>query len=592
MTPKGIRVTVIPAASSMTVSYDVKSELAEAEDRARLSQLLEEFASIVKKGMELRAVTSGELVIRLSNSIPVYRSPYRLAIAEREAVKGMVADLLKNNIIRESESPFASPITLVAKPNVQFRMCVDYRDLNTITIKDRYPIPRIDDQLDALAKARWFTSLDMTSGFYQIPVAEESVHKTAFVTQDGHYEFLRMPFGLANAPAVFQRAINTALKEYVGVIAYVYIDDILIPSVTVEEGFTRLRLILSALKEHGFTLNPDKCKYFTTKIEYLGREIHNGTVKPIKAKTIALEKSPTPKNVKQVQQFLGLAGYFRKFIKNFSTIVAPISSLLKKDVEWNWTEKCDVSKAIVIEALVSSPVLCIFETERETELHTDASSIGLGAALMQRHNDGMKVVAYYSRKLSVVESLYHSYDQETMAIIDALKHFRVYLIGQKFKIVTDCNAVKATATKKDILPRVARWWVYMPDFDFEIVYRPGCKVSHVDYLSRNPPIVAAIATRKSYGSKTWLKAEQDRDMWVQMCKDIILRDDESAETKDFRDNYMLHNDVLYRKVVVKGQKSKRWYVPKSARWRMLQMFHDEMSHLGFDWVIRKMGETQ
>lgn len=590
LTSVGISLTVLPSKVCSAIEFvDVKSDLVEKTYRERLNELLNKYKFMIKTGTNVSAATSGELRIRLSDETPIVRSPYRLAAAEREVVKKMIAELLRNNIIRESESPYASPITLVTKKNGQHRMCVDFRALNNITVKDRYPIPRIDDQIDALANAKWFSSLDMTSGFYQIPIAEDSIEKTGFVTPDGHYEFLRMPFGLANAPAVFQRTVNKALKEYVGRIAHVYMDDILIPAESIEDGFERLALILDALNINGFTLNLDKCKFFQTKIEYLGRVIENGTVQPSKGKTLALQNAPVPTNVKQVRQFLGLAGYFRKFIRGFSTVVAPISSLLKKNVSWNWTAACNNAMKDVVNALTSPSFLCIYETERETELHTDASSIGVGAVLMQKHDCGMRVVAYYSRKLTLEESKYHSYEQETMAIINALQHFRVYLIGKKFKVVTDCNAVKATATKKDIVPRVARWWVYMQDFDFDIVYRPGRKVSHVDYLSRNPPIVSAA--RKSYGAKTWLKAEQDRDIWVQTCKDILTSNDEVPEMKDYSDNYTLHNDVLYRKVEINGQKYKRWYVPKSARWRMLRMFHDDMSHLGFDRMVRKMAEV-
>lgn len=586
ITLKAISANIFTIANQESCKY--LSDLAEVEHINRLANLINEFKIILATGSKVGTVTSGELLIRLSDDTPIVRNPYRMSIHERENLKVIIATLLENGIIQNSESPYASPIKLVTKKNGESRMCVDFRALNAVTIKDRYPLPLIEDQLDSLASANWFTSLDMASGFYQIPVAAESVFRTSFVTPDGQYEFLRMPFGLTNAPAVFQRAIHKALKGLYGKIAYVYIDDILIPSTTIDEGFTRLKTVLVALKKSGFSLNIKKCKFFVKKVEYLGRIIENGTIKPSSIKTDALKNSPVPTNIKQVRQFLGLAGYFRKFIENFSTIVSPISSLLKKDAKWNWSDNCEKARLIVVEKLTTCPILCIYESERETELHTDASSVGIGAALMQKHETGFRVVAYYSKKFSLEESKYHSYEQETLAIILALKHFRVYLIGKKIRIVTDCNAVKATATKKDILPRVARWWVYLQDFDYEIVYRPGKKVSHVDYLSRNHPNVSVI--RKSYGQNTWLKVEQDRDHWVQTCKDILINNDICPETKEYFDNYKLQNDVLYRKVKNGDLSGKRWYVPKLARWRVMRMFHDEMSHLGYDRMIAKLGE--
>lgn len=254
-----------------------------------------------------------------------------------------------------------------------------FRPLNAITIEDRYPLPRIDDQIDGLANAKYFTALDMTSGYYQIPISNESVEKTVFVTSDGHYEFLRMPFGLCNAPAVFQRAVHKALGPLKDTIAFVYLDDILIPSVDKEEGLTRLRQVFQVLELSRFSINLKKCQFFKTSIAYLGRVISNDRVQSSPKKTEALSNSLPPQNVKQVRQFLGLAGYFRKFVAGFATNSAPISNLLKKNVPFLWTESCEQARLKIIQLLITEPVLVIYDANRSTELHTDASAIGIVA---------------------------------------------------------------------------------------------------------------------------------------------------------------------------------------------------------------------
>ncbi|XP_033228956.1 uncharacterized protein LOC117180569 [Belonocnema kinseyi] len=315
----------------------------------------------------------------------------------------------------------------------------------------------------------------------QVEVQKEG-GRTAFVTDYGQWEFLRVGFGLVNAPAVFQKTMNQVLKGC----ALVYMDDILIATETIEEGFKQLEIVLKALPANNLTLNLSKCKFFQSRIDYLGREISSEGVRPGKRKIDAILKVADPINVKQVRQFLGLAGYFRKFIKDFARKVAPLTNLLRKNVAWSWGEKESEVVKDIKAILVNRPILTIYDPNRETEVHTDACAIGLGAILIQKEGNEKRVIAYYSRKTTSEEQKYHSYDLETLAVFVALTNFRVYLLGIKFTVVTDCSAVRATANKKDIQPRVARWWVYLQDYNFEIAYRPGAQAAHVDFLSRNP----------------------------------------------------------------------------------------------------------
>nr|XP_012145059.1 PREDICTED: LOW QUALITY PROTEIN: uncharacterized protein LOC105663013 [Megachile rotundata] len=359
-------------------------QLTRVEDDVRgpLKSLLEKYQEMMITGNPERQVTTGEMTITTQENKVISYNPYRLAYTERERVRALVDTLLKDNIIRESTSPFASPAILIKKKDGSNRLCVDFRELNKITIRDRYPLPLIDDQLDRLGKGKYFTTLDMLSGFHQIPIAPDSICKTAFVTPDGHYEYLRMPFGLTNAPAVFQRTINTALGNLRNNIALVYVDDILIPSQTIEGGLDTLDQVLNALTKAGFSLNIKKIKFFQTTVEYLGREVSAAGIRPSKEKIKALLESPVPTSVKQVRQFMGLASYFRKFIPSFSVLrTAPITKLTKSNTTWEWGKKQEDARQYIVEKLISNPLLVIFNPERETELHTDASAIGYGGIL-------------------------------------------------------------------------------------------------------------------------------------------------------------------------------------------------------------------
>uniref|UniRef100_A0A0A9X1Z8 RNA-directed DNA polymerase n=1 Tax=Lygus hesperus TaxID=30085 RepID=A0A0A9X1Z8_LYGHE len=546
------------------------------EHRQAVVSLLSRFPNMITSGTRVRCVNNSSLSINLEREVVINRHPYRLSHDERSAVRDIISDLLANGIIRESDSPFASPITLVRKKDGSYRMCVDYRELNRFTVKDRYPLPLIDDQLDRLGNNNsFFTSLDMASGFFQIPMAEDSISKTAFVTPDGHFEYLRVPFGLANAPAAFQRAVNKALGPLRHSIVVVYLDDLLLPSKTPQEGLENLQQVLEALNTAGFSLNIKKCKFLQPLVEYLGREVSAEGIRPGSQKIEALQKSPIPSSVKQVRQFMGLANYFRKFIPEFAARTACITDLTKKDHPFLWSQEHDVARDYVITCLSSRPLLAVFDHNLPTELHTDASSLGYGAILLQMH-DGKKprVVAYFSRRTTKDEEHYHSYELETLAIVNALRHFRVYLLGIQFKLVTDCNAVKATATKKDIIPRVARWWMYMQDFNFEIVYRKGSDLSHVDFLSRNPPSSANVLRVRH---DTWLYIEQKGNIEVQKMLSAL------REGKLDPNQYAEKDGLLYYKLQGSdGSVSLRWFVPRQSRLGLLRIFHDEQCHIGPD----------
>lgn len=532
---------------------------------------------------DVGSVNTGELKLQLKSNKSVYYRPYRLSPHEREKVKEIIKNLLNNNIIRESDSSFASPVILVKKKDGADRLCIDYRSLNKIVEKDRYPLPLIEDQIDKLGKAKYYISIDMKNGFHQIPVSPESIKYTAFVTPDGHYEFLKMPFGICNGPSVFQRAIAKAVSHLDFLL--VYIDDILIPFTSIEEGLDYLEKTVVALSTAGFTINIKKCQFFVTTIEYLGRQISSEGVRPSKNKVSALVNSPVPRTVKQVRQFMGLASYFRKFIPDFATRTACITMLTKQNQKWNWGVEQDIARKYVIDHLTSSPPLSIFDPDLYTELHTDASSLGYGAILIQKAEGQSKIVGYFSKRTSPTESNYSSYDLETLAIFNAMKHFRVYLLGINFKLITDCNAIKSTMSKRDLSPRVARWWTYLQDFQFEIIYRKGKLISHVDFLSRNPVDIPTLQStvNATNDQQSWLEVAQSNDDETQILIDKIR----SGELDP--NQYIVRNNLLYYKT--HPESSPKLYVPKGTRLSILRLFHDENCHVGYEKTINKIREN-
>lgn len=557
------------------------------KEKEQLYALLTKYRDCIAQTVgELGSVKFDGMEIRLKDDTPFTYRPYRMAKSEQDKVTEIVTELLEAGIIRGSKSEYSSPVVLVKKKNGEPRMCIDYRKLNSLTVQDNYPLPRIDDQVDRLRDGIYFTSLDLKSGYHQIPMKEDCKKYTAFTTPSGLYEFNRMPFGLTNAPRCFQRLINKILSP-LGEIAAIYLDDVMLHARTVSEAIQDLEEVLKIFRAEGLTLNLKKCQFLLTTIEFLGFEIGKNTVRPGTVKTKAIENFPTPTSVRNVRQFLGLTGYFRQFVKNYAFFAKPLTRLIRKDVVWEWTEKERQAFEKLKDALTNRPVLAIYSPEATTELHTDASSIGVAGILLQRQEDNkLHPIAYYSRQTSDTESKFHSYELETLAVVESLKKFRVYLIGINFSVVTDCNALKATKEKKELIPRIARWWLQIQEFTFNVRYRPGSRMKHVDALSRNPENQQVTEVVMHVSQADWVLAGQLTDAKIKQIYEILSRSPITNFEKDVYKNYALREGRVYR-ITARGI---QWLVPRGMRNQVVKAAHDDLGHFGIEKTLYRLCE--
>ncbi|GFU23148.1 retrovirus-related Pol polyprotein from transposon 17.6 [Trichonephila clavipes] len=419
-------------------------------------------------------VTNPRIRRQLFELISNYESK-KTETTNNQDVNKQIDEWLEQGIVRPSSSEYASPIALVKKKEGTTRLCVDYRKLNRKLVKDRFLFPLIEDVLDKLQGAKVYTTLDLKNGFFHVDVNEDCKHLTSFVVPDGQLEFNKVPFGLSTSPSVFQRYVYSIFREVMrkGVVI-IYMDDLIIPAKDEKEGLEKLKEVLEVSSKYGLEMKFKKCQFLRRKMEFLGHVVENGTIRPSFAKTIAVKKFPVPTTVKQVQSLLGLTSYFRKFIPAYSQIAKPLSDLTRKDNPFMFEQPQMEAFEKLKKLLTESPVLSIFQQGKTTELHTNASQQGYGTVLLQEAEDGkLHPVQYMSQKTTQAEEKYSSYELEVLAVVNALKKFRTYLLGNHFKIITDCSAFQKIMDKKDLVTRIARWALLLEEYDYEIVHRSG-----------------------------------------------------------------------------------------------------------------------
>ncbi|GJU05684.1 putative reverse transcriptase domain-containing protein [Tanacetum coccineum] len=372
----------------------------------------------------------------------------------------------------------SSPIR--QKKDGSFRMCIDYRELNKLTVKNRYPLPRIDDLFDQLQGSSIYSKIDLRSGYHQLRVREEDILKTAFRTRYGHYEFQVMPFGLTNAPAVFMDLMNRVCKPYLDKFVIVFIDDILIYSKSKKEHEGHLRQILKLLKKEELYAKFSKCEFWIPRVQFLGHVIDCQGIHVDPAKIESIKDWASPKTPTEIRQFLGLAGYYRRFIEGFSKIAKTMTKLTQKGVKFDWGDKQEATFQLLKQKLCSAPILALPEGSEDFIAYCDASKKGLGAVLMQRE----KVISYASRQLKIHEKNYTTHDLELGAVVFALKMWRHYLYGTKCTVFTDHKSLQHILDQKDLNMRQRRWLELLSDYDCEIRYHPGKANVVADALSR------------------------------------------------------------------------------------------------------------
>uniref|UniRef100_A0A3B3DXT9 Gypsy retrotransposon integrase-like protein 1 n=1 Tax=Oryzias melastigma TaxID=30732 RepID=A0A3B3DXT9_ORYME len=500
--------------------------------------------------------------IRLHDETPFKHRARPIHSQDIEAVRRHLHELLDAGVIRESESPFSSPIVVVRKRNNDVRLCIDYRKLNLQTVKDAYALPKLEDTFSALTGSKWFTVLDLKSGYYQIEVEENDKPKTAFVTPLGFWEFNRMPQGITNAPSTFQRLMEKCVGDMNLKEVLVFLDDLIIFSQSLEEHESRLLRVLNRLKEYGLKLSPEKCKFFQTSVRYLGHIVSESGVETDPAKTEALKTWPIPKNLKELRAFLGFSGYYRRFIKDYAAIVRPLNHLTrgypphrkvskpqgnpeqyldpKQPLASRWTNECQKAFETVIEKLTTAPVLGFADPKRPYILHTDASSTGLGAALYQEQEGKLRAIAFASRGLSRSESRYPAHKLEFLALKwSVTEKFHDYLYGGQFTVVTDSNPLTYILTSAKLDATGYRWLAALSNFSFKLQFRAGKQNLDADGLSRRPHSVLADDAQgkkeqervsqfvKRHLTDTETLEEADEDVVNAMCQPHFIKSSDS-----------------------------------------------------------------
>ncbi|KAI3370606.1 hypothetical protein L3Q82_007175 [Scortum barcoo] len=510
---------VIPLSPSKTTATEFDANLIDFGDspvseewKERLRQKLSTRSQVFSlHEWDVGLAKGVEHTIRMSDPRPFRERSRRLAPADLEDVRKHLQELLSAGIIKESRSPYASPIVIVRKKNGAVRMCIDYRLLNSRTIPDQYTTPCIDDVLDSMTGSKWFSVLDLRSGYYQIAMAEEDKEKTAFICPLGFFQFERMPQGITGAPATFQRLMEKAVGDMNLLEVLVYLDDLIVFGRTLEEHEERLLKVLDRLAEVGLKISVDKCQFCLPKVKYLGHIVSADGVSPDLAKIEAVTRWPQPTHLKALQSFLGFCGYYRRFIANYAAIVRPLSELTKgyaptqrvkkfekdetktylKESEpfgERWDQSCTEAFHKIIHCLTHAPVLAFADPNKPYVLHVDASLKGLGAVLYQEHSEGLRPVAFASRKLKTSERNYPVHQLEFLALKWAVvDKFHDYLYGVRFTVRTDNNPLTYVLSTAKLSAVGHRWLSALSTYDFDVQYRPGRHNIDADLLSRNMP---------------------------------------------------------------------------------------------------------
>lgn len=545
----------------------------DSKDVARLNEIVDNYFSSFDSN-KLGCTTVVQHKIQVTQSEPIKQRYYPVSPFKQAIIDAEIDKMLELGVIEKSSSGWSSPVLLVPKPDKSWRFCVDYRRLNRVTTRDAYPLPYISDILRKLGGAKYLSSLDIQSAYWQVEVEPSSRQYTAFtVPSRGLFQFKRMPFGLHNAPATFQRLVDTLFGPELEPYILKYLDDIIIATPTLEKHFEVLELVFQRLKEANLSLNQEKCHFCRPELKFLGYVVNRSGIAVDPGKVEAIVNLPKPTTVREVRRIIGMISWYRRFVDGFSDIISPLTALLRKNKKFVWDEKCDESFRKIKEALISAPILACPNFDYPFYVQTDASAYALGCVLTQKYNDREYVICYLSRTLSRAERNYSSTERECLAVLWAVEKLRCYLELSKFYVITDCHSLLWLENLKDPTGRLGRWALRLQQFDYEVIHRRGKEHIVPDTLSR------AIQGETELN---FIDVTEIKDPWYLKLRNRI----EKSPLKFSK--WRVENDKIYKYVEPDfpglHEDSDFWklVIPKESRNEILQKYHDDVTagHLG------------
>lgn len=497
------------------------------------------------------------------------KRPYRCTEDDKKEIETQIAKLLDNKLIEESYSPFAAPVTLAFKKedNRKSRLCIDFRDLNKIVVPQAQPFPLIDDLVMKTRNCKFYSTLDINSAFWSIPLRIEDRKKTGFVTQNGHFQWTCLPFGLKTSPAIFQRVLSNILRKYkLTDFTVNYIDDILIFSKTFEEHVSHLTLLMEAIKKEGFRLKFTKCTFAANSVKYLGHIIQNNSFKPVNDNLISIKEFPIPKTQKNVRQFLGKINFYHDFIPKSAIILDPLHNLLRKNQKFIWCNNCQEAFETIKNLLCTQPVLEIFDQHLPINIYTDASLQGIGAILKQTQPDGKeKPVAYFSKKLNEAQKKKKAIYLECLAIKEAVKYWQYWLIGKSFTVYSDHKPLENMNLKSRTDEELGDLTYYLSQYEFTIKYSPGKQNLEADCLSRNPVLESDI------------NADEQLKIVNMITLQDILTDQNKNDDIQKNKNKLIEKNMVYIKKVNKKEKV---IISEELSIKLIKNVHENFCHIG------------
>lgn len=572
-------VNTVTKKEPVEVTYHLGDNLNE-EQRTEILTLIKRYKNIFANYSGIgKTHTTSHTIELLPGSKPFQDQLRRRPQADVEECDRQVKDLLNKGYIEESNSPWAAAYVLAKKKNGTKRLCIDFRKLNESTKKIAYPLPNIEDCLETLAGKKYFSQLDMASGFWQIPMSEESKELTAFRTESGLYHFNRMPFGLTNAPASFQRMANAVYGGLKGINLQVFIDDICIASETWIDHLSTLEKVFDATMKAGLTLQGEKCSFGSRSINFLGHLISEKGIQQDPAKLEALLRLKQPSNKDDVRQFLGMCGYYRKFVPRFAIIAEPLTKLTRKNIPFEWNIEQKEAFQDLLTKLAENATLSHFNHHDSLMLKTDASRKGIAGILLQMQQGEWKIITCISRRLNTSETNYGITDLEGLAVVYSVQRLRNYLLGKHFEIIVDHCALCVLNKRTPHSARLIRWQLILSEFDFTIKYTKGSLHEDVDCLSRNPieENIDEFIEHKVYN----IFSPNDSKEWINSFTEEELEDLKKSHESDPR-NYQIKENIWYYK--------NKLIIPKSKRNELLEKVHNstEGGHGGTRVTINKL----